>query len=120
MWDTIGALQFVISSDDYSSGQHTMVVTATTIHDETARYTFTFGKLSKLVTDMVSHGNSHFSESPENSAIAALVENREFVAAVTIAAVALAIFLLLTIAICLLIFYHRRVNKYRYGKCDMN
>ena len=47
MWYT-GALQFVIRSDDYSSGQHTMIVTATSTLDETEEYTFSFGMSDTL------------------------------------------------------------------------
>ena len=38
-------------------------------------------------------------------------DDREFVAAVGIAGVAFIILLLLMLAICLLVFYHRKVNK---------
>ena len=43
-------------------------------------------------------------------------DDREFVAAIAIAGVAFIILMLLMLAICLLIFYHRKVNKLnKYG-----
>ena len=47
-------------------------------------------------------------------------KDREFVAAIAIAGVAFIILLLLLLAICLLVFYHRKVNRlklYGLGEC---
>lgn len=58
------------------------------------------------------------SDSPE-AETESIWNDREFVAAVAIGAVAFVILILLLLAICLLVFYHRKVNrlnKYGLGK----
>ena len=42
---------------------------------------------------------------------------RSSIAAITVVAVTIAIFILLTLTICLLVCYHRRVSKHRHGEC---
>jgi hypothetical protein len=90
------SLNFVLDPDDYDEGPHTVVVSGTNLLGETKEYTFTF-------------------ESAEPVAVS-VWDDREFVAAIAIAGVAFVILLLLMLAICLLIFYHRKVNKLnKYG-----
>ena len=56
-----------------------------------------------------------FADSPETES-ESIWNDREFVAAVGVGAVAFMILLLLILAICLLVFYHRKVNRLnKYG-----
>jgi hypothetical protein len=93
------SLKFVIDPTDYAKGPHTVVVTATNLLGETDTYTFTFDAVE---TEAVS-----------------VWKDREFVAAIAIAGVAFIILLLLLLAICLLVFYHRKVNRLKLYGLDL-
>ena len=45
----VGALQFEIDPESYSSGRHTYTVAATNQNGETEEYTITFGKISFII-----------------------------------------------------------------------
>jgi hypothetical protein len=84
---------------DYQDGVHVLEIVGLTQVTEILRGTVQFHGLVSAKPQAVS-----------------VWDDREFVAAIAIAGVALIILMLLMLAICLLIFYHRKVNKLnKYG-----